>query len=308
MWQRADHSTYILAGTCRCQGALPVACGMTQLCRAAYNGVVVHAVAVPLHPAKGPGVVPQSALSVLSAAACDETVLVTGTGGSGPAGTPAQVRKFPSGRRQYQHALKSCLHRSHGLTGSPIDRLSQKSEKYLKRRILALLTFSFPLKSKMRAHKISKTWGAKSKFRSQNLTTKLTQIKTARGSLVEISSKLPLKLLPNCLTLVSSFKVPKDKTATKLLFVFGGVFVDNTNTHGQSHSHIHTSASYILRHTQHTNTHTHTHTHTHQIQDTTHTRDLQQNTLSTHRQKGSSFGRAPKQFRSSFTSSFAFAN
>ena len=43
----------------------------------------------------------------------DETVLVTGTGGSGPAGTPAQVRKFPSGRRQYQHALKSCLHRSH---------------------------------------------------------------------------------------------------------------------------------------------------------------------------------------------------
>ena len=92
----------------------------------------------------------------------------------------------------------------------------------------------------MRAHKISKTWGAKSKFRSQNLTTKLTQTKTARGSLVEISSKLPLKLLPNCLTLVSSFKVPKDKTATKLLFVFGGVVVDNTNTHGQSHTHIHT--------------------------------------------------------------------
>ena len=104
----------------------------------------------------------------------------------------------------------------------PIDRLSQKSGKYLKRKILALLTFSFPFKSKMRAHKISKAWGAKSKFRSQNLTTKLTQTKTARGSLAEISTKLPLKLLPNCLTLLSSFKVSKDKTATKLLFVFGG--------------------------------------------------------------------------------------
>ena len=161
----------------------------------------------------------------------------------------------------------------------PIDRLSQKSGKYLKRKILALLTFSFPFKSKMRARKISKTWGAKSKFRSQNLTTKLTQTKTARGSLAEISTKLPLKLLPNCLTLVSSFKVPKDKTATKLLFVFGGVFVDNTNTHGQSHTHIHTSASYIYIYYDTHNTHTHTqhntHNTTHNTQHThTHNTDL----------------------------------
>ena len=67
---------------------------------------------------------------------------------------------------------------------------------------------------------------------------------------MEISSKLPLKLLPNCLTLVSSFKVPKDKTATKLLFVFGGV-QHTHNTEHRTHNtrtHTHTTQTYTEQH------------------------------------------------------------
>ena len=96
-------------------------------------------------------------------------------------------------------------------TPCPIDRLSQKIGKYLKRKILTLLRFSFPFVSKMRAYKISKTCGAKLKFRSQNFTTNLIQTKTAKGSLAEVSPKLLLKLLPNCRTLVSSLRAPKAK-------------------------------------------------------------------------------------------------
>ena len=104
----------------------------------------------------------------------------------------------------------------------PIDRLSQKSGKYLKRKILALLTFSFPFKSKMRAHKISKTWGAKSKFRSQNLTTKLTQTKTARGSLADCL----LNFLSNCFQTASLWLAVLRSPKTKLLLNCSSFLVD----------------------------------------------------------------------------------